>query len=223
MKWKMSDPSEKKYIFPYWGPYIMETHIDRELVDLLLEKGVETKLDARKDLAGQMNKEFYYEDYEDWFISRFSPYMNLYIEGLMKYLPSAFKYLYGTDTWFFPSGDMEERSWTLDKLWINYQQPGEYTPPHHHTGDLSFVIYLQIPRELIAEHEEKKDEHNNEGPGAICFQYGEQLPFSISRYWRLPDEGMFIIFPAWVQHYAHSFTSDVERISVSGNIRFKGS
>ena len=70
-------------------------------------------------------------------------------------------------------------------------------------------------------HEEKKDEHNNEGPGAICFQYGEQLPFSISRYWRMPDEGMLVVFPAWIQHYVHSFTSDVERISVSGNIRFK--
>ena len=96
MKWKMSDTSEKEYIFPYWGPFIMETYIDRELVDLLLEKGVEAKLDARKDLAGQMNKEFYYENYEDWFTPKFSPYMDLYTEGLIKYLPTAFTYLYGT-------------------------------------------------------------------------------------------------------------------------------
>ena len=47
------------------------------------------------------------------------------------------------------------------------------------------------------------------------------MPFSISRYWRMPDEGMLVVFPAWIQHYVHSFTSDVERISVSGNIGFK--
>ena len=209
------------YQFPYWGPFVLETHINRELTDLLLTKGKEAKIDARKKLAGKLDKEFYYENYEDWFTSKFSPYMDLYVEGLMTHQPTAFTYFFGTNTWFFPSGDIEERCWTLDQLWINYQQPGEYNPPHNHTGDLSFVVYLQVPKELITEHEEKKDEHNNEGPGAICFQYGEQLPFSISRYWRMPDEGMLVVFPAWIQHYVHSFTSDVERISVSGNIGFK--
>ena len=47
-----------QYIFPYWGPLVYETQIDKEFVDLLLEKGQETTLDARKNLAGQIDKEF---------------------------------------------------------------------------------------------------------------------------------------------------------------------
>lgn len=208
-----------KYKFPYWGPFVIETQMDSELVMLLLAKGEEATLDARRDLAGQLNKEFYYENFEEWFVPKFTQYVDLYIEGLMTQQPTAFSYFYGKDTWLFPRGEHDEVGWTLEKLWINYQQANEYNPPHYHTGDLSFVVYLQVPQELIKEHEEKQHEHNNEGPGAICLQYGEQLFFSVSRYWTMPTEGMLIIFPAWVQHYVHSFTSDVERISVSGNIK----
>ena len=220
------------YQFPYWGPFILEAHINREFVDLLLSKGRETKIDARKYLAGKLDKEFYYENYEDWFLPKFTPYMDLYVESLLQYQPNALNYLYadlvGTtlgrnnpETFFFPGGDEYDRPWTLDDLWINFQQSGEYNPPHNHTGDMSFVIFLQVPKELVREYEQTKDDHNSEGPGVICFQYGERLPFNISRYWRMPTEGMIIMFPAWVQHYVHSFNSDVERITVSGNIRFK--
>ena len=208
------------YQFPYWGPFILEAHIDREFIDLLLSKGREAKKDARKYLAGKLDKEFYYENYDDWFFSKFTPYMNLYVESLLQYQPTALTYLLGSETFWFPGGDEYDRSWTLDDLWINFQQADEYNPPHNHTGDMSFVIFLQVPKELAREYEQTKDDHNSEGPGVICFQYGERLPFTISRYWRMPTEGMIIMFPAWVHHYVHSFKSDVERISVSGNIRF---
>ena len=171
------------YQFPYWGPFVLETHINRELTDLLLTKGKEAKIDARKKLAGKLDKEFYYENYEDWFIPKFTPYMDMYVEGLLQHQPSALTRLYGKETFWFPRGDQDEKDWMLDDLWINFQQANEYNPPHNHSGDLSFVVYLQVPEELIKEHNETKDEHNNEGPGAICFQYGERLPFTICRYW----------------------------------------
>ena len=31
-----------KYNFPYWGPFVTETKIEQELVDILLEKGKES-------------------------------------------------------------------------------------------------------------------------------------------------------------------------------------
>ena len=140
----------------------------------------------------------------------------------MRYLkPYCYSYLNGAINYYgiknFKDIDV------IGSPWINYMKAGEFNPPHNHPlGQFSMVIYLQIPKELVKEYEETKDDHNSEGPGAICFQYGERLPFNICRYWRMPTEGMLIVFPAWLQHYVHSFTSNVERISVSGNIRFMG-
>ena len=62
-------------------------------------------------------------------------------------------------------------------LWINYQQMNEYNPPHNHRGDLSFVIYLQVPEEIANEYRETKHEHNNPGPGMICFDLGPDYAF----------------------------------------------
>jgi len=199
-----------KAFYPNWGPFILETQIEDRFVDLLLEKGNESKiqkLDARKRLAGVLDKEFFYDNYESWFVPEFNPYVNAYLDGLTSYKNDAF-------------GKGLPKSWTIDNLWINYQQAGDYNPPHIHDSDLSFIIYLQIPKKLIKEYKTRKGIHNNEGPGVVCFVYGEQLPFSIVRFWKFPEEGMIILFPAWVKHYVHSFKSKVERISVSGNIRF---
>ena len=63
--------------------------------------------------------------------------------------------------------------------------------------------------------------HNNLGPGMIEFDYGADLPFNISSFSYLPDVGDLFIFPAWLKHHVFAFKSDVERISVSGNINFK--
>ena len=66
-----------------------------------------------------------------------------------------------------------------------------------------------------------KGEHNNPGPGMIVFDYGVQVPFTITRFYKLPEVGDLYIFPAWLSHHVYAFNSDVERISMSGNIKFK--
>ena len=45
--------------------------------------------------------------------------------------------------------------------------------------------------------------------------------FQPIRLIRFPEVRDLLIFPAWLTHYVHAFKSDVERISVSGNIKFK--
>ena len=73
-----------QYITPYWGPLVFESQIDKEFIDLLLEKGQETIVDARKDLAGQIDKEFYYENYNEWFIPKFKEYIESYIDAAIR-------------------------------------------------------------------------------------------------------------------------------------------
>ena len=198
--------SERSYRFPHWGPLLVETKMDQEFVDLLLEKGSASRkkhLDARKNLAGMIDNEYYYEDYESWFAPKFNIYVNLYKDALVtKWLP----------------GCNMGNSWNLDRLWINYQKAGEYNPPHNHSGDLSFVIYLQVPDAIKNEYEENKGQRKNSGPGTINFDVGIKSPFAISSFAKFPEEGDILIFPSWVPHFVNDFKSDVERISVSGNI-----
>lgn len=185
-----------------WGPFVLEFRVDNDLIEALLKEGNksrENNLDARKQLAGEIKEEFYYKDYE-WFLSAFSNYISSYLEC---------------------TGGNDKNAWRLDSLWINYQKANEYNPPHNHTGDLSFVIYLQVPKEIELENEEKENERNNAGPGMILFDYGQEMPLSIHRIIHMPRTGDAFIFPAWLVHHVYAFKSDVERISVSGNIFLK--
>ena len=199
-----------KYNFPYWGPFVCKLQVEQEMVDILLEKGKESReknLDHRSKLAGMIDNEYYYEDYGEWIVPKFTPYIHAYIEGLQT-------------SWEVVIKPIKECITT--SLWLNYQKAKEYNPPHHHEGDLSFVIYLQVPDEIKKENEKMQGVQNNAGPGCINFNYGVELPFSISDFHKLPEVGDLFIFPAWLTHHVFDFKSDVERISVSGNIIFKG-
>ena len=189
-----------------WGPHTIETQIDQKFADILLEKGNESRaknLDHTKSLAGQMDYEYYYENYEEWFCPLFDPFIASYQMGAAG---SGLKIFKGP------------ADYVVINLWINYQQANEYNPPHNHAGDLSFVIYLQVPEEIEKENEERKQEHNNPGPGMICFDTGPDMPFSVTRIAKMPLVRDVFIFPAWLPHHVNAFKSNVERISVSGNL-----
>ena len=198
------------YVKHPWGPHTIESQIDQEFADILLEKGNESRaknLDHRKTLAGQIENEYYYENFKEWFTPLFDPFISSYqvgatTEGLHLFKKPIIGY-------------------EMISLWINYQQANEYNPPHNHGGDISFVIYLQVPEEIVKENEETKHLHNNPGPGMICFDTGPDMPFSVTRVGKMPQVRDIFIFPAWLQHHVNAFKSDVERISVSGNLNFK--
>ena len=202
--------NEIAYRFPYWGPLLLEVEVKDEFISLLLEKGKESRgknLDHSKSLAGVLDNQYYYEDFEEWFCPLFDPYISAYINIVSDYKEYCFKNP--------PIG------WTVNSLWINYQKPLEYNPPHNHDGDLSFVIYLQVPEEIEQENERAKGNRRNSGPGTIIFDIGPDMPLSISCIRRMPKAGQAFIFPAWLPHHVNPFKSDVERISVSGNTVFK--
>ncbi len=218
-----------EYWFSYWGPYVVHTRFkDPTIVTELLEKALEQRkdtgrfqqLDARANLAGQIDEELWYEDWDDWFVPKFAPYVNLYLEGLREYKSDSFEHIYRRSAKVSgkPQEIQAKLEWVLDSFWVNFQKPREYNPPHHHTGDISFVLFLQIPEGIKKENEAIKGVHNNEGPGMLIFDFGEHLPFSIGRVSKMPVVGDIIMFPSWLRHLVHDFKSEGERISVSGNI-----
>jgi hypothetical protein len=119
----------------------------------------------------------------------------------------------------------------LDNLWVNIQRKHEFNPVHHHSGALSFVIWMKIPYDL---EEEVKyfppcsgtpgNESGNSYTSKFCFYYTDtvgritpaKVPVDKS------FEGTILMFPSSLHHAVYPFyTSDDTRISVSGNIRIQ--
>ncbi len=108
-------------------------------------------------------------------------------------------------------------SMKLDEVWINFMQPGDFNPPHNHFGgDVSFVLYLQIPDGLKEEYGRNKK--NNSGPGTIEFSYGQPDEWVITSHVILPAQGDLLIFPAQLIHFVQPYKTPGERISLAGNV-----
>jgi hypothetical protein len=112
----------------------------------------------------------------------------------------------------------------LTELWVNFQKKHEFNPVHHHTGVISFVIWISIPYNL-AEEDAVFSEVDSGKPQTSKFMFhytnilGKQsnLPLSIDKSW----EGILALFPAQLSHSVNPFyTSDDYRISVAGNLSY---
>ena len=98
----------------------------------------------------------------------------------------------------------------------------EFNPPHAHEADLSFVLYTQVPKDLIEENKKficidlPKGKIGGAGPGGIEFISSGQ---GLCAHSFFPEVGDLFIFPADLLHWVYPFReSEGERISVSGNL-----
>ena len=189
-----------KYGILHWGPCIVKTQVDQATLDLLLSEGAVSKEDASPELAGVLKNQFHYRD-KNKFQNFMEDTFNLYNAAMKQWKETTSK----TPSTFF-----------LEKIWINYQGPNEFNPPHSHGGALSFVIFAKIPMELRVENQNYKG--LSAGPGGITFLYGDTEDRCITNHSVFPEVGDMYIFPAWVKHWVYPFKSDCTRISISGNV-----
>tara|TARA_B100001057_G_scaffold496259_1_gene597257 strand:- start:1002 stop:1604 length:603 start_codon:yes stop_codon:yes gene_type:complete len=198
----MTYTNEFKYY--YWGPCLTRFILSDELNNGLLQRGNKLKEDARKGLAGHLNKELNYtQEDQDWFLSEFSPVIKDHMKFLNTYHNKNIK-----------------ANIKLTNLWINYMKKGEFNPPHVHNQELSFVIYVQVPEKLIEEHKNYQGT-DTAGPGGIKFINDWNADFlNIAEVPIFPKEKECYIFPGTLNHMVFPFQSDCERISVSGNFQF---
>ena len=186
-----------------WGPCLVKTKITEEWRQLFLSEARASKKDFESRLAGMLKRQVEFRD-SSLFDKFFSDMFKMYDHALQDWT--------GDRNIIAGGGEM----YNLESLWANFQGPGDFNPPHSHGGALSWVIYLQIPDELIKENKQYKG--TSAGPGGITFTYGEGPREVITYQTYLPHTGDMYIFPAWLQHWVYPFKSDVERISVSGNV-----
>jgi len=184
-----------------WGPCVVKLKIKDEFKKLLLDEAKNNEEDYTTKLAGILNKETgYNEQSKKRILPILSQYLGVYDQAYQRYVNKPYE-------------KMPE--YILSALWINYQKPNDFNPPHDHDGRLSFVIYCSMPKELKKEHEEYKGKSC--GPGGIQFIYGNGPRDAITYMSFLPEENDMFIFPAWLKHWVAPYKSDCTRISVSGN------
>jgi len=198
----LTSPKKIEYRYYHWGPFLFKTQITPEECQLLLKEGKKRRKkshDYREHLAGHLSEEYELKATEKirvWL----KKYLTAYASGWTQWRG------YGT----------MKPNFTLHSLWINYMKANEFNPPHFHNMDLSFVLYVHVPKEILEEHKNFKGTVS--GPGGICWVYGEGDEQHIRMVHLMPKTGNLFIFPASLAHWVFPFRSKVERISVSGNI-----
>ena len=192
-----------KYGVFSWGPCVVQLKISEEFRKKLLAEGEESKKEELKfttKLAGVIKEEYAYRK-KELFLPEISQVLGVYDQAFQKFKNKPYE---------------QKPEYLLNALWVNYMKKNEFNPPHDHADNLSFVIFLDVPPEITKEQEDYKGQSS--GPGSLMFLYGEGNRQAITYQGVVPKNGDMFIFPSWVKHYVSPFSSDVTRISVSGNV-----
>jgi len=209
--------SGEKLIAPF-GPILFQSQIDKSYLNKLVDEGNKLTLeknDWREKLAGNMKYGGSYI-YKDDFILKVEPYLLTYVERFLNRITEQFGEKQVGRLMDVQADRRVRKNGTmrLDTMWINYQHKHDFNPPHTHRGTLSFVIFCKVPENIFKEQAVS----NSQDAGKIIFQYGEQThPLAGTMFPIEPYEGLFLVFPANMNHLVPSFWTDDERISVAGN------
>src|SRR5210317_249003 len=136
------------YLYYSWGPPFIKDRIDENFRKQLLDRGLKLNKDFRDNLAGHIDKENEYVLDSD---------KKFFVENMQQHIMS-FK---NHSESYLNKPMFEELK--LVKLWINFMKKGEFNPIHCHSGDISFVLYLDVPKEINQEQLLCTD--TNGGPG----------------------------------------------------------
>ena len=209
---------EKKF-----GPYVVKSTISDELHKILLDtaykirknKKLKKDNDYRKKLAGNLSEEYSYAN-------AFTPEEDRIVSEELRWIASQYtkisKVALSRDFSREPDQIVMQ-----EPVWVNFMKQGEWNPAHSHTGDLSCVLYLKVPKVISDENSTSDVSSNSNTPsaGKLEFQYGEDIGYCNLGYMLTPVEKDIYVFPAKLSHMVYPFKSKTERISVSVNFADK--
>ena len=201
----MEDKEVIKVIRPF-SPSIARVKIPNELVDILndyTDKIIKDEeklknLDHGKTLEGSVTQELKLE--KDFIIS----------SGFSKFLSDS------VYTWIKLSESKEIKKFNLISSWIVRQFENEYNPVHYHSGHVSGVGYLKVPKSFGENPQKKNNNHN----GKIDLVHGTRQFLSESSFVITPEVGYFYFFPHYMMHTVYPFNgTKEERRSISFNAK----
>lgn len=188
----------------HWGPYVASTKLPDHIIKRLHEDGKQELEPYHKKLAGHVKRQVKYnEETTNWFYQEISYFIDAYRQGHLDY--------HGLEK--------REVHVSYDDLWVNFMQPGDFNPPHTHGGDYSFVVFVDMPKQIHKEIE--KFEGTGARPGCLLFEYGtpSRPKWTTSGHAIIPQTGDIYMFPSLLQHWVVPYKSKCTRVSVSGNLR----
>ena len=195
--------SDLQILRPF-GPSIVKLSIPNDLVKklndytdrIILDEEKITKLDHSNQLAGKVKQEFLLE--------------NEFMQEIKwgEFLAKAIK------VWLQDDSNKELKSIDIIRCWIVRQFKNEYNPVHLHSGHISGVGYLKVPKSFGNVSEKKKINDK----GRLTFIHGSVNLFSKATYVIKPEVGDFYLFPNYLLHTVYPFSdTDEERRSISFN------
>ena len=172
----------------------LNEYVDKIISDEQLVK----KLDHGNTLEGSVTQELKLES-------------NIIVSsGLQKFLSDS------VYTWIKLSESKEIKEFKLMSSWIVRQFENEYNPVHYHSGHVSGVGYLKVPKSLGKNPQNKTNNHN----GKIDLVHGTRQFLSESSFVIAPEVGYFYFFPHYMMHTVYPFNgTKEERRSISFNAK----
>jgi len=167
--------------------------INNEVDNILKDKSKIKKSDYSKKLVGEVKQE----------LELSKNFVNKYLIRFLKINVKNF---------IKQSSKKNIKDIQLKNLWVVRQFKNEYNPIHYHSGSISGVGYLKMPKNL---NKGKKKSKTN---GTIDFIHGSRSLLNKSIFNHKPRVGDMIIFPNYLMHTAYPFNVDGERRSFSFNL-----
>ena len=167
--------------------------INKEVDKIISSKSRLKKSDYSSNLVGQVKQEI---KLSNRFVNKFL--LKFIRSNIRKYLKKCL--------------NKNASKINLKSFWIVRQFKNEYNPIHFHSGNISAVGYLKIPKNIT---KSKKRLKTN---GTIDFIHGSKSFLSNSLYNHNPKVGDMIIFPNYLMHTAYPFKREGERRSFSFNL-----
>ena len=206
------DNFEKLYVSKPFGPSIGEFFVKEEFVNdlneyckiVLNEKGRAEKLDVGKELAGQVKQEFEVDQ------NFFNLKINNYLTDMIK------NYLWkSVEKQNESFKDFKNKIKVIYKnKWIVRQFENEYNPLHFHSGSVSGVCYILLPKNF---GEKSQNQKRNNPNGCIALSHGSAQFTSPAVKLITPEIGKFVFFPNYLLHTVYPFKGPGERRSFSFN------
>ena len=176
-------------------------------------------IDRRKELAGNISRSLAMKDDKNIMIDTVlsglfhSDLQEVFIQRIER----SFNQIYPKDRSFG-----KPASPVLGPLWVNFQKKYEYNPLHNHGGMFSFVIWMKIPYDYENEKELPWVKGSNSETTVGNFVLLDPSMNNHIFFMNKNIEGHCLFFPSNFFHMVYPFyTSDEERISISGNIYFE--
>jgi uncharacterized protein (TIGR02466 family) len=167
--------------------------INNEVDNILKYKSKIKKSDYSKKLVGEVKQE----------LELSKNFINKYLINFLKINVKNF---------IKQSSKKNIKNIQLKNLWVVRQFKNEYNPIHYHSGSISGVGYLKMPKNLT------KGKKKSKTNGTIDFIHGSRSLLNKSIFNHKPKVGDMIIFPNYLMHTAYPFNVDGERRSFSFNL-----